>query len=170
MSRSRIVIVPLLAALAAACTPQQPLPSPGLDVGAVRVAPTRNATGRELLLSADPGLDGVLGRSAATVPGRLDAELRWQLALRGFAVDAPGADALEVEITRWEPAAPTTDYVWVSVAARLTAPDGSVRWQTARNDWTVVAPSRGSDVLPTYAEATAMVARTLIDDWRAPAR
>lgn len=151
-------------ALAAACSSRQPpLPPPPAGVGRVAVATPENATGRDLTVTGSQLLDRFLGVPRVQVPAVLEADLRRVLAAHGFDVGT-GGDVLRIRITRWEPEIPTSDWVTVSVMARLETAGGATRWEGSRRNWLV--PTRGApNVGESYAIAARAVAEALLAGW-----
>jgi hypothetical protein len=169
----------------ASCTAIVASPAPR-DVRTVVVLPVDNRTGSPLYADAPP-LVGLLrdepARSRVTAPDILTAELRRELAARGFTVlvreenvrsageaaqvvttagiDAP---ALLVRLWTWDPSAPShVLYVDVRLDATLVAPDGRVLWQASFPARPVDGGGASSVTLAYPEVARRVVAATLGD-------
>ncbi|HXJ36008.1 MAG TPA: hypothetical protein VMS22_18400 [Candidatus Eisenbacteria bacterium] len=194
MSRALTYLLPALLLACAAPTPDPP-PS---TVRTIAVMPPGNRTGDGLLVTGTSLLEKYAFDTARTTVGDvLAAELRMQLARRGFAVVRPdvvqeatqgravGSPDAAVEIARhghltetllvvaieqWEPNGGTNpDFVIVALEASLVDPGtGAVLWHTHRRASPI--PTPGSVTLASgYEIAAAKAAEELVGSWQAPA-
>lgn len=156
------------------------------DARSIVVLPVDNRTGSALYADAPP-LVGLLrdepARARLTAPDILTAELRKELATRGFTVlvreDSAGsvaeaarhltaagidAPALLVRLWTWDPIAPShVLYVDVRLDATLVAPDGRVLWQATFPARPVDGGGASSVTLAYPEVARRVVAATLGD-------
>lgn len=178
-------VLRLLAALLCSCAPVVTSTTPR-DVRTVVVLPVDNRTGSALYADAPP-LVGLLREepppSRLTAPDILTAELRRELAARGFTVlvreenvrsaaeaaqvvAAAGIDApaLLVRLWTWDASAPShVLFVDVRLDATLVAPDGRVLWQATFPSRPVDGGGASSVTLAYPAVARRVVGATLGD-------
>ena len=158
------------AALILHCGRNATLPSPPTDVSALAVLPTDNRTGKTLLVSGEALLDRLVSRRPVTVGDWIASHARFLLRKRGFQVrhdGRPDVPTLRFEIQRWDAQGYDTSAVTVSVAARLTNPQGDeILWEVSRFDWrisTLGAPT----VSDARLRAARSIAGALLSSWRA---
>jgi hypothetical protein len=153
--------------LLAACAVAPPPPPPsGLDK--LSVAPIENKTGSPLVIAGDSYIEKMIGRQKRTVVDEVTRELTKKLRDQGFTIASGSVPRLTVVLRRFEPDQPQLSYVTVTLAAKVTEPDGAVRWTGDRTNW-LVSTTGSPSLAAAYETAAREVARGIVDGWT-PAR
>jgi hypothetical protein len=151
------------ACLLAACTVTPP-PEPPSGLDKLSVAPIENKTGSPLVIVGDTYVERFIGRQKRTVVDEIARELTTTLRAQGFTIASGSVPRLTIVLRTFEPDQPQLSYVTVTLTAKVTDPDGTVRWTGDRTNWLV--PTTGSPSLAAaYETASREVARGILNGW-----
>jgi len=160
MSRFGLVMLGLLAACGVATPP--PAPPSGIDK--LSIAPIENKTGSPLVIAGDTYVEKFIGRQKRTVADEIARELTTKLRDQGFTIASGSVPRLSIVLRRFEPDQPQLSYVTVTLAAKVTDPDGTVRWTDDRTNW-LVSTTGSPSLAAAYEAASREIARGLVDGW-----
>jgi hypothetical protein len=151
----------------AACTATPP-PAPPSGIAMLSIAPIENKTGSQLVIAGDTYVEKFIGRKKRTVVDEIASELTKKLRDQGFTIASGSVPRLSIVLRTFEPDQPQLSYVTVTLAAKVTDPDGTVRWTGDRTNW-LVSTTGSPSLAAAYETASREVARGIVDGWR-PAR